>query len=49
VGTGGRHAPPATSQAPGPRVRPQATTLNGCEPPYYFDAENNKIFKKECL
>jgi serine/threonine protein kinase len=46
---GGKKIVPAASQAPGPRVRPQATTLGNCDPPYYFDAENTKIFKKECL
>jgi serine/threonine protein kinase len=23
--------------------------LRGCDPPFYFDAANNKVFKKECL
>jgi len=32
-----------------PGGRPQAAPLTNCDPPYYFDADNNKIFKKECL
>ena len=47
--TSTKRVSPAASQPPSlaPRARPQATTLNICEPPYYFDADNNKIFKKE--
>ena len=32
-----------------PHGRPHSATLTGCDPPYYFDSDNNKIFKKECL
>jgi hypothetical protein len=47
-------APTLTSSAPS---APSATTSkphhaspqNACDPPYYFDSENRKIFKKECL
>jgi serine/threonine protein kinase len=38
------HKPPPT-----PHTRPHAATLTNCDPPYYFDSDNNKIFKKECL
>jgi serine/threonine-protein kinase len=46
---GGKRLPPAPPASQAPGVRPQARTLSGCEPPYFFDADNNKIFKKECL
>jgi serine/threonine-protein kinase len=48
-GGGGKRLPPAPTASQAPGVRPQARTLSGCEPPYFFDADNNKIFKKECL
>ncbi len=38
--------PPATA-AP-PPAKPPATDAN-CNPPYYFDARGNRIFKPECL
>jgi serine/threonine-protein kinase len=45
VGTSvSRPLPPATPVA-APATGPSA----GCDPPFYFDAAHNKIFKKECL
>ena len=38
----------APTSAPAPRVRPREG-LGSCDPPYYFDDDGNKIFKKECL
>jgi serine/threonine-protein kinase len=37
--------PPAATQPPGPAT-PPATR---CDPPYFFDAKGNRVFKKECL
>jgi serine/threonine-protein kinase len=31
------------------RARPVAAPLTNCDPPYYFNANNDKVFKKECL
>jgi serine/threonine-protein kinase len=47
--TGGVPAPatPAPSKvAPAPAPSPAAAK---CDPPYYFDANGNRMFKKECL
>ncbi len=48
-GGGGKRLPPAPTASQAPGVRPQARTQSACDPPYFFDADNNKIFKKECL
>jgi len=45
---GGPHAatkPGATPTTTAPAARPKAN----CDTPYYFDAQGNRIFKKECL
>jgi serine/threonine protein kinase len=54
--TPGDHPTPATS-APPPavtlpapaRVTPASPAAAKCDPPYYFDAHGNRLFKKECL
>jgi serine/threonine-protein kinase len=38
--------PAAAAPAPAPAAPPAAAK---CDPPYYFDANGNRIFKKECL
>jgi len=38
-----------TPVAPAVQQRPRAGGFGPCDPPYYFDDNNNKIFKKECL
>ncbi len=45
-------APIVTSSVPSattPSKAHHASPQNACDPPYYFDSENRKIFKKECL
>jgi serine/threonine-protein kinase len=39
-----KSSPPGAVVGPGP-----ASPNPGCNPPYYFDAAGNKVFKKECL
>jgi serine/threonine protein kinase len=39
---------PAPSPAPAPAPARTNQTTN-CTPPFYFDAEGNRVFKKECL
>ena len=41
---------PARSAAhrPAPHVAPAPSTAQ-CEPPFYYDAQGNRVFKKECL
>ena len=34
---------------PSPQPPPGPTAKPGCNPPYYYDANNNRVFKKECL
>ena len=36
-------------QAPPPQTTARASATPHCEPPYFFDAFNNKVFKQECL
>jgi serine/threonine-protein kinase len=40
---GAAHPPPATSASAGPGKG------HSCNPPYYFDAQGNRVFKTECL
>jgi serine/threonine-protein kinase len=43
---------PSTQSATAPlpaNARPHAGTLSACDPPYYYDENNNRIFKKDCL
>jgi eukaryotic-like serine/threonine-protein kinase len=35
--------------APTPARKPAPAAAQPCVPPYYFDAEGNRVFKKECL
>ena len=45
-----RPAPTTTPSAPPPLPSPGPSSAPaGCDPPYYFDAAHNKVFKKECL
>jgi serine/threonine-protein kinase len=37
---------PALSPAPSP---PTATPTPNCDPPYYFNAEGNHVYKRECM
>jgi serine/threonine-protein kinase len=44
--------PPPVTPAPtkaAPSPAPVAPAAAKCDPPYYFDANGNRIFKKECL
>ena len=45
--------PPATAARPPPAGSPSAKSTPAaaakCEPPWYFDAKGNRLFKKECL
>jgi eukaryotic-like serine/threonine-protein kinase len=41
-------APTATAKA-APSTPTPAPTASKCDPPYYFDAKGNRLFKKECL
>ncbi len=45
---GGKKPPVSTATVQAPS-RPHAGPLGTCDPPYYFDDNNNKIFKKDCL
>jgi serine/threonine protein kinase len=40
---------PAVSTTVAAAVTPPPTPAVKCDPPYYFDAKGNRIFKKECL
>ncbi len=40
--------PPAVPSAPA-RPPPAHRPPSACSPPYYFDAEGNRVFKRECL
>jgi hypothetical protein len=40
-------APAAVPPAPPPVAAPSAAAK--CDPPYYFDAKGNRLFKKDCL
>ena len=40
-------APPAASHRPSPA--PSAHPAVDCNPPYYFNAQGDRLFKKECL
>ena len=47
-------APPATHPRPmtrdtGHARKPGPSPASACTPPYFFDAEGNRVFKKECL
>ncbi len=46
-------ATPAPAPAPTPSapavVAPASPAAAKCDPPYYFDANGNRLFKKECL
>jgi eukaryotic-like serine/threonine-protein kinase len=43
-------APPAAAPpAPAAPAAPAAPPAARCDPPYYFDANGNRMFKKECL
>jgi len=43
-------APAAPTVAPAPAVPPKPTTTAAkCDPPYFFDAKGNRVFKPECL
>jgi serine/threonine-protein kinase len=48
-------AAPAHTQVPVPQARPTAQAPTGphpatdCNPPYYFNAQGDRIFKKDCL
>jgi hypothetical protein len=37
-----------TSPAPAASAKPTATATK-CDPPYYFDAKGNRLYKPECL
>ncbi len=39
---------PVPHTRPGPAGAPAASALQ-CEPPYFYDAQGNRVFKKECL
>jgi serine/threonine protein kinase len=39
----------APTQAAPPTVAPNPVAAAKCDPPYYFDANGNRLFKKECL
>jgi serine/threonine-protein kinase len=41
-------APPAVAATP-PAGPPHAGAGGNCSPPFYFDAQGSKVFKKECL
>jgi serine/threonine-protein kinase len=42
--------PPPPEPAAPPAAKPPAASTNvNCTPPYYFDDQNHRIFKKECL
>ena len=36
------------SPAPAASAKPAATAAK-CDPPYYFDAKGNRLYKRECL
>ncbi len=40
---------PATPSRPAAPAAPAAPPKTSCNPPYYFDAAGNRVFKKECL
>jgi serine/threonine-protein kinase len=40
---------PAAPQRPAAAPAPAAPAKVSCDPPYYFDAQGNRVFKKECL
>jgi serine/threonine protein kinase len=42
-------SPPAAQAPPAPAPTAPAPAAAKCDPPYYFDASGNRIFKKECL
>jgi serine/threonine-protein kinase len=45
-----RTAPsPSSAATARPLARPSAQAPANCDPPYYFDARGNRIFKPECL
>jgi hypothetical protein len=55
TGAVGYSAPPPpmphidyTVQAP-PTTQMQMAPPPGCNPPYYYDRDHNRVFKKECL
>jgi hypothetical protein len=42
--------PAAPSAAPAPSTPPAPTVAKpSCDPPYYYDARGNRVFKQECL
>jgi serine/threonine-protein kinase len=44
------HPPaPAPAPAPAPVPAPSGKPTSGCNPPYYYDDQGRKVFKKECL
>jgi len=40
---------PAASAPPPPTAEPQGTARPNCNPPFYYDSDYNRVFKKECL
>jgi serine/threonine-protein kinase len=41
--------PPIATQHVTPTPAPAPAAKPGCTPPYYYDKDNNRVFKKECL
>ena len=41
--------PPQAAQVPTPAPPAASPAAAKCDPPYYFDANGNRLFKKECL
>ena len=47
-GHASRSPPPSRSTSDRP-ASPASPAKPGCEPPFYFDSQGNRVFKKECL